>query len=103
VSSGWVDELGEEGKEEESGFGIEDVYHDALREDAGEGGSWRVGRSVEGFVAAEFLSAEIDEIRGAQIFDDAEGRGRGDEERRETDGGCGGVDQRADADAERGD
>jgi hypothetical protein len=35
VSARWIDELREEGEEEESGFGIEDVYDDALSEDAG--------------------------------------------------------------------
>jgi len=65
VSAGWIDELRQEGEEEEGSFGVEDVDDDALGEDAGEGGSWRVGRSVEGFVAAKFLDAQIDEIGSA--------------------------------------
>src|SRR5579864_2641919 len=102
VSSRRVDELGEEGEEEERGLWIEDVNHDALREDAGEGGAWGVGRSFEGFVAPQLLYAEVDEIGGAEIFNDAEGGGGRDEKSGEADGGCGGVDESADADAERG-
>ena len=49
------------------------------------------------------MYAEVDEIGGAEIFDDAEGRGGRDEERGKADGGCGGVDERADTDAESGD
>ena len=49
------------------------------------------------------MDAEIDEISGTEVFDDAEGAGGRDEQGGKADGGCGGVDQRADANAERGD
>jgi len=101
VSAGWVNKLGQEGEEEEGGLGIKDVDDNALREDAGEGGARCVWGSVEGFVAAEFLDAEIDEISGTEVFDDAEGAGGRDEQGGKPGGGGGGVDQCAYADAER--
>src|SRR6476646_11292085 len=52
---------------------------------------------------AEFLDAEINEIGCTEVFDDAEGGGRRDEQGGKADGGCGGVDQRADTDTESGD
>ena len=103
VSADGVNELRQEGEEKERGLGIEDVYDDSLGEDAAESGSWGVGRSVEGFITAEFLDAEIDEIGGAEIFDHAEGGGRRNEQSGEADGGGRGVDQGAYADAQSGD
>ena len=103
MSAGWIDELWEKGEEEEGGFWVEDVDDDALGEDASEGGSRGVGRGFERFVAAEFLDPKIDEIGGAEVFDDTESGGGRDEESRETEGGCGSVDESADANSQRGD
>jgi hypothetical protein len=38
------------------------------------------------------LYAEIDEIGGTEVFDDAEGGGGRDEQGGKADGGCGGMD-----------
>ena len=94
-----IDELRKECEKEESRFGIKNVDDDAFREDASERCARRAGRSIEGFVAAEFLDAEIDEVGRAEIFDDGERCSGRDEESREADGGCGSVNERADADA----
>jgi len=72
-----IHELREKSEEEEGRFWIHHVYDDALREDATQPDSRRVVRNLHGFLAPQFLHAEIDQIGRAEILYDPEGEGRG--------------------------
>ncbi len=95
-----VDELREEGEEEEGDLRVEGVDEDALREDAPEP-KVAATRRLDGAVSGEERpEPETDEIRGARVLDDGEGDGRGREQGREPDGCRGHVHESADLDPE---
>lgn len=103
VSARCFHELGEEGEEEERGFGIEKVDEDSLTENAGE--AVRYGRRDDLSVCAAYerTNTEENQIKRAGKLNEVKGaRGR-DENRREAEGSGGGMNQSADGDAGGGD
>lgn len=105
VAARRVYELRYKSEEEKSRLRIKYVDDNALAENSRErcsrGGG--IGRGGERFFAAQTLNPEKNEIARAEIFYDAEGGGRGDEQCGQADGGGGGVNDGADADAQGGD
>src|SRR6266849_825744 len=74
------------------GYGAREQRPEAVAQDAGD---------AEGFLAAKFLHAEIDQVRRAKVLHEAEGRGRRNEQGGEAYGGGECVDQRAHANPKR--
>jgi hypothetical protein len=102
-ATGGIDELGEEGEEEERDLGVEYVHEHGLPVGAREAG--RAGFvSVRGWsvAARERAEAEVEEVGGAEVADGVERELRGGEQRREPDRGGADVDEAAGFDPERG-
>ncbi len=102
-----VDELRQEGQEEEDDFGVEDVHEDGLEVDVGEGDFWKGGFiglvECDGIFGEDHAEGEVDEIENPGETDEEEGARGGLEEGGEAQGGGGGVGDEAGREAEGGD
>ena len=98
-----VDELRQEGEEEERRLRVEDVDDDRLPEDPAERARVGAGRRAVAAPVEQPARTEIDQVRRARELHGLERARRGDEQRREADGGGGHVDEAADVQAERRD
>jgi len=83
-SAGSVHKLREEGEEKQSRLWIEHIHDDALPENVTEFRSSGFARSREGLLAAEFLLAQVDQVRRTEVLHNAEGEGRRHQQRRQT-------------------
>src|SRR5262249_40489107 len=98
-----VNELRQEGEEEEGRLGIEDVDDDALPVDLRK---WSAQSALCGLAVVareDSPDADRDQVRRSDGLDDGEPLGRRRDQRREADGGRGDVDETARRDAQRRD
>ena len=97
-----VDELREEGEEEERDLRIERVDDERPGRRRAGGAPPRdspgIGLGVP--TGEKRPEPEADQIRGARVLDDRESQGRGREQRRQPDSGRSDMDERADLDPE---
>ncbi len=94
------DELRNEGKEKQSGLGVENFGENALTKGAGRGGL-RSADSPFLIPRANHADAEPDEICSARVLDGVEGYGGSSEDRRDAEGGSEDVEKSTDKSAER--
>src|SRR6185437_6432130 len=96
-----IDELRQEGEEEQRRLGIEQIDDEPVAEQprmAVSGQLLAVFRYID--APEDLLETQPDEIGGAGIFHDAEGEGGGGEQRREAKGCCEDMDQGRSVDAQ---
>ena len=95
-SAGRVDELRQEGEKEQRDLGVQQLHDDRLPVGAGERDRlWRARPASPCRCCSRALSAEEDQIGGAQVAQRVERGRRGGDQRREPRGGGRDVDQRA--------
>lgn len=98
-----VHELGQEGEEEESSFGIEKVDEDSLAEDAGEAVGHRRRDNVSVCPANERPYTEENQIERTGELDDVKSSGGRNENCGKAEGGGCGMNECADRDSGGGD
>jgi hypothetical protein len=103
VAAGGIDELREEGQEEERRFGIEEIDQDALAENVAEIRLADGGFEYAGIAATQNADAQENQIGRADVFYELEGQCRGRQQSGKAECSGGYVKERAGGDTHGGD